>query len=293
MKTYAFHLMLVVTLVILSACGSASKLEPTVTLPPPPTNTVLPTETATPTVNAAATQSLQQTADAQATAGADAATKTQAAQNKAATATEMAASKLTSTAAVYATATSHAVAFLDIIQQLKDDGVVTSTEGDYYRPEDFEGSEARINQPFVYFLGIEAADFAIAADMEWESASMNANWPTSGCGFVYGFKDRYNADLTFLGLDGYTHSLQYREDRPLGLFAFQRWGEPERPNGRASVLLVVFDKRVSVFVNGALANEFYNSLYTGGEIGLNVFSGTNKDFGTRCKINNINLFLFK
>lgn len=295
MKTHVFRLLLILTFVILPACGEAATVEPTVTSPPPapPTDTVPPTDTATPTVDAAATQSAQQTADAQATAEAEAAAETQAALNKAATATELAAVKLTATAGVNATAMAYATDFMFVIQRLQDDGVVTTTEGDYVRLEDFEGNEAQINQPFVYFLGIDTVDFAIAADMEWESASMNANWPTSGCGFVYGYKDQYNADITFLGLDGYTHSLQYRQDRPLGQFAFKKWGDPERPKGSASILLVVFDKRVWVYVNEALANEFYNSLYTGGQIGLNIFSGTNMDFGTRCKMSNINLFVFR
>jgi hypothetical protein len=129
--------------------------------------------------------------------------------------------------------------------------------------------------------------------MQWVSASDNANWPTSGCGFVYGFKDRFNADLTFLGLDGYTHSLQYRENKPLSLFAFKKWGDPDRPSGKANAQLVVYDKRVAVYVDGVLANEFFNGLYAGGEIGLNVFSGTNKDYGTRCIFQNIELFMFE
>jgi hypothetical protein len=295
MKTHAFRFVLVLIFIMLAGCGEARTVEPTITSPPPapPTNTVPPTDTATPTVDAAATHSAQQTTEAQATAEAEEALETQAALNKAATATELAAVKLTATAGVNATATAYATDFMDVIQRLQDDGVVATTEGDYVRLENFEGNEAQINQPFVYFLGIEAVDFAITADIEWESASMKANWPTSGCGFVYGFKDRYNADITFLGLDGYTHSLQYRQDRPVGLFAFKKWGDPERPKGSASVLLVVFDKRVWVYVNEALANEFYNSLYTGGQIGLNIFSGTNADFGTRCKMNNINLFIFR
>ena len=297
MKTYAFHMLLILMFVYLSACGSGATPEPTATptLPPPPqpTNTAPPTETLTPTVDSVATQSALETAKAQAAAKAVAAAQTQVALDEAATSTALAGLKLTATAGVEATATAYAVAFQNIIEDLNEAGVVTSTEGDYYHLEDFEGNMAQIDQPFVYFMGLEAVNFAIAADIDWESASMNANWPTSGCGFVYGYKDSYNADLTFLGLDGYTHSLQFRQNKPLTQFAFKKWGDPERPKGNAKVMLVVFDKRVSVYVNDALANEFYNGLYTGGQIGYNVFSGTNTSFGTLCKMNNVNLFIFK
>lgn len=297
MKTYAFHMLLVLMFVYLSACGSGATPEPTATptLPPPPqpTNTAPPTETFTPTVDTIATQSALETAKAQAAAEAVADAQTQVAQEAGATSTALAGVKLTATAGVEATATAYAVAFLNLIEELNEAGVVTSTDGDYYRLDDFEGNMAQIDQPFVYFLGVDANNFAIAADMEWESASMKANWPTSGCGFVYGYKDRYNADLTFLGLDGYTYSLQFRQDKPLTEFAFKKWGDPERPKGNAKVMLVVYDKRVSVFVNDALANEFYNGLYTGGELGYNVFSGTNAGFGTLCKFSNVNLFIFK
>lgn len=255
-----------------------------------PTDTPAPTQTATATIDAAATQSAQQTADASATQVARA---TEFSARSTATMAARVAAKQAATAAVEATADARQSAYTARIKELSDAGVITSAEGEYLYLGDYEASEARINTPFVEMLGFEAVNFIISADMRWESASDNANWPTSGCGFVYGYEDNYNGDLTFLGLDGYTHSIQFRDDRAPGIFAFKKWGDPERPTGKALAQLVVFDKRVSVYVNGALANEFYNGLYNGGQLGLNIFSGTNKGYGTRCNFKDVELFLFK
>lgn len=287
--------LLVVLALILSGCGQQPAATQAPIVEAAPSNTPLPSDTPTATVDAAATQSAQQTADVQATAHARSTKvveqKTQVAESKDATATEQAYVTLTATAAVQATADARAAAFQTVVDQLYADGVIQSNEGEYIPLEDFEGSQAQIDTPFVFFLDMAAVDFIISADMVWESASDNANWPTSGCGFVYGYKDRYNADLTFLGLDGYTHSMQFRDDRPAGLFAFKKWGDPDRPKGAAKAMLVVSNQRVSVYVDDVLANAFHNGLYKGGDIGLNIFSGTNKGYGTRCTFSDIQLYI--
>jgi hypothetical protein len=37
----------------------------------------------------------------------------------------------------------------------------------------------------------------------------------------------------------------------------------------------------------------YASLFEPGELGLTLFSGTNRDYGTRCRMTNIGLWEFK
>jgi hypothetical protein len=270
---------------------------------------------AAPTVDTAATQAAQQTSDAKAAADAEAtkvaqqtaaaqatndaiaqataAVETKAALDKAATSTAKAEAKAQATANAQATLDALKAGFMETINMLFADGQIGSTEGDYYPLEDHSAEMAQINTPFVDFIDYEAEDFVISADLYWLSASENANWPTSGCGFVYGFKDNYNADLTFAGLDGYTHSIQFREKTGARLFAFKKWGDPDRPEGRAKFTLSVYDKHVAVYVNDKLANEFLNALYKGGRLGYNIYSGTNKGFGTRCEFTNVQLMIFK
>jgi hypothetical protein len=303
MSTKKTALLFMIAALLLSACAPTATpvaQAPDAQAPtaqPQPSNTPKPTNTLTPTVDAAATQialhtaEAQSTADAKATAGS--AKMTQWALNKQATLTAVQSAKQTHRVELTATAAAQVESFQSLVNTLYDEGKLKSKEGEYYQLPDFEESMARINTPFIFYLDYSVVDFIISADLAWESASENANWPTSGCGFVYGYKDRYTADLTFLGLDGYTHSMQFRPDKPLGLFAFNKWGDPDRPKGQAKAMLVVSDKHVYVYVNGALANSFYNGLYDGGELGLNIFSGTNAGYGTRCNFSNLELFIFE
>jgi hypothetical protein len=288
--------------VLLAGCGSSAPAaqdalaqQETPTLPAP-SDTPEPTDTPTPSFDVAATQSARLTADVEASVNAAA---TRAAETRVvlqasrdAKSTAKAVTQAAATAAVEAKAAAREDAYRGVIQKLFDEGKITTTKGEYIPLENYEENEARINTPFIYNLGYDTDNFMISSDLTWSSASDNANWPTSGCGFLYGYKDRYTADLTFLGLDGFTHSLRFRPDKPVGLYAYQKWGEPDRPKGQARARLLMFDKRVTVYVNDQIANEFFNSLYSGGELGLSVFSGTNKDYGTRCYFKNIELFLF-
>lgn len=263
--------------------------------------------TSTPTLDVAATQQAQQTLDAQATsaqgtafaqatldfqATSRAAEGTKIVLDRQATATASAARKQTAAAAVAETATAQVANFLTVLQNLFDAGKIDTIEGKYVRLEDFEDTQAKLNYFFPTPTGQEAENFVLSADLTWSSASMKANWPTSGCGFLYGVQDDRNRMLTFLGLDGYVYSLGWVNGAGRA-YAFKKWGKPSLPEGNAKSLLLVFDKRVTIYVNDALANEFYLSTYKPGEIGLTVVSGTNAGYGTRCQMTNLELWIFK
>jgi hypothetical protein len=277
---------------LLAACGTPQAPEPTSTPLPPPTNTLLPTDTATPTVDTPATQAAQQTADAQATADARAATETQAAQDKAATATGIASLKQTSTAAVQATATSYANTFLNVIEKLRDEGVVKSENGDYARPDDFQQEWAQLGWYRWWGTGYTAENFVLSADVAWQSASNTADWYTTGCGIVFSLDDEDNHHLVFLNLDGYG-VLARNAKGDLKVMAAQRYGKVSTPDGNVKIMLVVDDKRINFYVNDQLVTKAYDSSLNEGAIALTLLSGTNKDFGTRCKMTNIELFGFK
>jgi hypothetical protein len=281
---------------LLAACATPPATEVAPTSPPLPTNTLAPTDTATPTVDTPATQaaqqSVQQTADAQATADAEAATETQAAQNKAATATGFVALKQTSTAVVQATATSYATAFLDVIEKLKEEGIVKSTDGDYARLEDFEQEWAQLGWFKWWGTGYAAENFVLSADIAWQSASNTSDWYTTGCGMVFSLNDEDNYHLAFLSLDGY--GMVGRNTKgDLKLLAAERYGNVSTPDGNAKIMLVVDDKRINFYVNDKLVTKVYDNSLNEGAIALTLLSGTNKDYGTRCTMTNIELFSFR
>lgn len=291
-------------LVVLLISGLAGCAQPAAVVDTP----AVPTDTATPvpspTVDQVATQNAQQTKDVENTAVAQVAAThevikatnaalTEAAPALNATRTAMAGVKYTATAGVKATAQAYEDGMTGLVKALYEAGKVGSTEGDYYKLDDYARSEAKLNYFFPESLGYEAENFVFSVDLKWVSASMNANWATSGCGVLYGIQGNgKQAILTYLGLDGFTHTLMgYKDQWPQ--VAFNRWGKPDLPKGEARMTVVLWDKHATVYVNDKMSSEYYTPLYKPGDLGLTVISGTNKDTGTSCLMTDIVLFIFK
>ncbi len=303
MKRLQRAAMVLLILIISTSCNSAAPataapLEPTPTVNLVATQSAQQTLDAQATAQAASTQAAQATTEAQATADAimqaTAAVRTQAAMDKAATTTAKAKEKAAATAAVKATAQAEADAFFSVVKGFYDEGKIGTVEGDYFKLDDYARSEAKLNYFSPDPLGYEAENFVWSADLTWLSASENANWFASGCGVLYGMQsDGFGqAILTYLGLDGLAHTLMgYKQGWPQ--VAVKRWGKPDLPKGEASMTVVLWDKRATVYVDDKLTSEYYAPLFKPGDIGLTVVSGTNKDFGTLCEFTNMNLFILK
>lgn len=275
-------------------------------------------DTASPTVDTAATQNAQQTAEALEKANAEAtksSQETQAVQASAtarqnAQATIKAASKATydanfygtqtakaserlaETASAQASATAQMESFNAVIDQLMTEGVITTKEGDYHHLEDFYQSWAQLGWYRWWPTDYSAENFVLSANTYWQSASNTADWYTSGCGIVYSLDDKDDHHLAFLSLDGYG-VLGRMTKGDWKYLAAQKYGKISVPDGDAKIMLVVFDKRAYFYVNDKLVSKAYDSSLDEGNIALTLLSGTNKDFGTRCKMTNLELFTFK
>ncbi|MFM8320132.1 MAG: hypothetical protein ACKOC5_04375 [Chloroflexota bacterium] len=183
-------------------------------------------------------------------------------------------------------------AFRTRIDQLYEDGKISSKTGDFYKLEDWDHSTAMIGYMQWVTTDYSATNFVLATDMQWSSASKTANWPEAGCGFVFGLQDSDNMTYTYLGLDGFANIRAYVRGNYKNL-ARRNWGRPDLPEGEASFMLVVNNKRVSLYANDRMVNEATVTTYQPGDIALTVFSGTNKDYGTRCQLTNMQLFIFE
>jgi hypothetical protein len=136
-------------------------------------------------------------------------------------------------------------------------------------------------------------NFVLDADIEYGSASDTADWLWSGCGFVYGLQDPYNYTVAWVALDGNVYATHVLKGDLTGKFlTWKRWGKPDLPTGTAKVRIVVFDKRLTIFVNDQKVTSAYDGLTEPGEFAMLVLSGTNKGYGTRCKMSNLNLWMF-
>ena len=185
--------------------------------------------------------------------------------------------------------TSVANNMLDMIEQLRADGYLTSTEGTYGALEDFDQSWAQINWYQWWYTGLSPTDFVIVADAEWDSASDRANWWASGCGFVFRENGAPNHYLAYLGLDGYVYF-----SRNVGGVQAQLgssyFGTVGTPSGQARIMLVAEGTNLTFFVNGERVHSRQDRGLATGQLALTLLSGINAGFGTRCQMTNIELW---
>jgi hypothetical protein len=175
------------------------------------------------------------------------------------------------------------------VQQLAEAGVLENIEGRYYPLGDFDQSLAQLNyyQPFT--TGRSPSDFVIRADAAWESASNTADWWNSGCGFVFRGTREGDHYMIYLGLDGYVYMLRV-VDGNYAEMGSSYYGKVDLPAGEARLMLAVQGSQMAFFVNDVQVHQRNDSRLRSGILGYTLVSGTNKDFGTRCQMTNVELW---
>jgi hypothetical protein len=185
-------------------------------------------------------------------------------------------------------ATSIAADRSSVITELFNQKLLKSGDYDYYYALD--GLDENWAQLFWYQwweTGMNAKNFVVQADIQFDSASNIANWPDSGCGFVYNAVDTDNHHITYLGMDGNIYS--FRTEK--GLFTRLKtgyYGKLKVPADSAKITLIVEDQWVTFLVNDKKTVHFEDMrLGQGGDIAFTLVSGTNKDYGTHCVFENV------
>lgn len=283
--------------ILLALVGLSCKMAEQATVTQPATPTASSAQTQPVLVNTDTPQPTQdtlagtQTADA----AAQSAQQTQSAQDSAATQTQAASTQSavqTSTAQVGNQGTEQARTMAVVIQKLANDGAVGATTGNYYRLPDFDQSEARLGYLRGWYTDYEAQNFVLSANTAWNSASTSANWPDSGCGVIFSLTDDANYYYSYLGLDGYVR-LGRITNGEAKLQAQDRYGKVSIPDGEAKIMLVVYGQRVKYYVNDQPVMDTYAAAIKPGPIAMTLLSGTNKDYGTRCQMTDVDLWIFE
>lgn len=179
------------------------------------------------------------------------------------------------------------------VQSYYDAGYLKTNEGTLKELEEFSYSWAQLGYYDKISTGIEATDFFISSHFKWESAYANAD--TSGCGYVFSLQPDGDHYAVFL-------------DRSKVIFAITsdrhgRIAGPTRGTGRvkfgnpaeADFTVIVKGAYAYVLVDGQVVGEYTlaQSRALTGEIALSILSGTNKDYGTRCEMTNLHVWLPK
>lgn len=177
-----------------------------------------------------------------------------------------------------------------VAEKLVEAGILTRSTGRIKQLPDFNEEWAQINWYTYYRTRTSPEDFIIRADASWESASDKANWWNSGCGFVFREEDVDNHYLAYLDLDGFAH-LDRARNGSMARLGLSNGSYPVvKPADQANIMLVVEGNYLHFFVDGFLMLSRQDLSFSEGNLALTLLSGTNKDFGTRCEMSNIELW---
>ena len=177
-----------------------------------------------------------------------------------------------------------------VARVLAESGLLTRTKGKIINLPDFEKEWAQINWYTFRRTGQSPADFIVRADASWESASDKANWWDSGCGFVFREKDVDNHYLAYLDMNGFAHLDRVRNGSGTHLGRSNISYPLEKPADSANIMLAAEGNNIYFFVDGYLMLFRQDMSFSEGDLSVTLLSGTNKDFGTRCQMTNIELW---
>ena len=68
------------------------------------------------------------------------------------------------------------------------------------------------------------------------------------------------------------------------------YGVVDVPNGSAQIMLVADGSNLSFYVNGKRVHYRQDSALSSGNLAMTLISGTNKGFGTRCTMTNVEVW---
>jgi len=176
----------------------------------------------------------------------------------------------------------------EIINILYEDGILQSTTGRYYQLPGFEQDWADPASYRWWRTGYPLENFVIRSLLEWETAIYDADLARSGCGFVYG-EDSGDHVYTYLALDGTVRTTRVSDGRRRTFQSFH-YGELQLPEGNATVVLVVEDSWITFYINEEFAVRLNLDSQPAGNLAYAISTGTDQGFGTRCSMQNIELW---
>ena len=179
------------------------------------------------------------------------------------------------------------------VQAYFEKGYLSTTDGRFRELDDFSYDWAQLGWYRPFPLRDSASDFLLSGHFKWNSAFKNSD--ISGCGFLFGVQPNNDHYAVFLDR---LKVLFLITDNALG---FSKPVSPTRGTGivkfdypaEADFTLIVKDAYAYVLVDGEVVGEYtlaQSRAATGG-LGLTVLSGTNKDYGTRCEMTNLHLWI--
>jgi len=176
-------------------------------------------------------------------------------------------------------------------------GYLPTADGKFTEFDDFSEEWAQLGWYQWWILDEVASNFYLSGHLKWASAYRNAD--ISGCGFIFAIQENNDHYAVFLDrakilvLDSNQSSNSSRTvgtTRGTGIVKFDN---PFDSPAEADFTLIVKDAYAYVLMDGEVVGEYTlsQSRLLKGNLGLSILSGTNKDFGTRCEMTNLHVWV--
>jgi hypothetical protein len=166
---------------------------------------------------------------------------------------------------------------------------ISTDAGKYKRLEAFVDSWAQIDwYQWMPIDGNAPDNFIIRSDIHWQSASKTAN--ESGCGFVFRLQEDQDHYMIFVSIDGYVYTSIVRSG-DFESMGRAKYGKPSI-DGKAALTLIAEGSTFSILVDDKLIKRYEgmkNDMLSG-DLAYTIVSGTNKDYGTRCTFEHVDLW---
>lgn len=175
-------------------------------------------------------------------------------------------------------------------------GYLKTNQGKLIEYADFSEEWAQLGWYQRWILDDKASDFYMSAHFKWSSAYRSAD--SSGCGFVFAEQENGYHYSVFLDRSRvFFFDAEYYYE-PIGTTRGTgrvNFGNPFDKPVEADFTLIVSDIHAYVLVDGELVGEYTlsQSKNLQGNVGVALLSGTNKDYGTRCEMTNLHLWIPK
>ncbi|NPV86365.1 MAG: hypothetical protein HPY45_10205 [Anaerolineae bacterium] len=180
---------------------------------------------------------------------------------------------------------------MEWLNQLYQRGKIGNLNGQYYRLPNFADEAVEVGALRKVESGYTARDFVLRADLVWQVDGNQGDWAESGCGVVFRENEAGGYYLVYLSADGRARLKRFIGSS-LALIGRSTIYNVNRDMAEAELTLVVKDETVTIFVNREQKFENYSEPASG-MVSFTAVNGNPYGFGTRCWMNNIDLWVMQ
>jgi hypothetical protein len=204
-------------------------------------------------------------------------------------ATSTAENTTTEEAIIFATA--QAASMYDQVSELVAQGYISRIEGTYYALEDYTQTWAQIGWCQWRQTDYAPRDFVLRADASMDSAANYAD-SESGCAIVFREDGAENNYMLGVNMYGYVFLRRVYNGITSDLGG-ESYGSHSVRTEELQFLVAVEGEKITAFVDGEHVLTREDSVLSSGNLALSMFSGTNRDYGAKCHLTNIELWILE